>query len=63
MRIFATNATSKMHDCAVSYHQTICAVKSDLTHLQHSKSLEQHKNEKLFELNVYFLHILKRFYI
>jgi len=34
-------------------HQTICAVKSHLGHLQHSKSLEKQENqEKLFELNV-----------
>jgi len=33
-------------------HQTICAVKSHLAHLQHSKTLEKHENKKLFELNV-----------
>jgi len=44
-------------------HQTICAVKSHLVQLQHSKTLETHENkEKLFELNVQFVRIFIRIY-
>jgi len=52
----------KLHKCAEAYYQTICAVKSHLAHLQHSKSLEKHENKKLFELNVLFVRIFIRFY-
>jgi len=47
--------------CATA--QTICAVKSHLAHLRHSKTKKKHENKKLFELNVYFVRILIRFYI
>jgi len=43
-------------------HQTICAVKSYLAHLQHYKTLEKHENKKLFDLNVQFVRIFIRFY-
>jgi len=44
--------------------QTICAVKSHLAHLRHSKTNKKHENKKkLFALNVYFVRILIRFYI
>jgi len=51
-RIFCNQCS--LYRCANAwYHQTICVVKSNLAHLQHSKSLEKYENkEKLFELNV-----------
>jgi len=33
-----------------------------LAHVQHFKTLEKEENKKLFELNVYFVCILVRFY-
>jgi len=48
---FATNAPSNGGQLA-PYHQTICAVKSHLARLQHSRSLEKYENKKVFELNV-----------
>jgi len=48
--------------CKCRYHQTICAVKSHLAHLQHSKSLEKYESkEKLFEWNVWIFRIFIRF--
>ena len=55
---FATNAPTKDAQC----HQTICAVKSHLAHLQHSKSLEKYENkDKVFELKVYIFRTFIRF--
>jgi len=51
-RIFCNQCS--LQSCAnAQYHQTICVVKSNLAHLQHSKSLEKYENkEKVFDLNV-----------
>jgi len=62
---FATNVAHFLQPmlplrCATA--QAICAAKSHLAHLQHSITLQKHENKKLFESNVYFVHILIRFY-
>ena len=50
---FATNAPSEGAQMHSTTMQTICAVKSHLAHLQHSKSSEKYENkEKIFELDV-----------
>jgi len=50
--VFSTNAPSEGAQMRSTTMQTICAVKSHLTHLQHSKSLDNHETKKLLELNV-----------
>ena len=55
-RIFC-NQYSLSRCTNAQYRQTIWGVKCHLAHLQHSKTLEKHENQKLFELNVYFVRI------